>query len=188
MIEYLEEVLQEYDIGGYIIGEEHEPYNHFHFMVQMKAKDYHKFSVRIFKKLYQLRGQAKSGQPRQYGKVKEINNVEKMQAYTLKNGKFKSNLSVEQIENLKAVAHEKNIDIEFDHKICRLIELHLGTEKQHELTEIKLQIIKELLNLNIKTVPTKGKINKIATLWFWQYAKVRNEYTIYESLYGIMPM
>lgn len=78
------EVLKEYDIGTYLMGLETKPYDHIHFLVQMKEEDYHRFSKRVFKDKYQLRGRAQKGAPRQYGKVKKIDDLEKMKAYTVK--------------------------------------------------------------------------------------------------------
>lgn len=185
MISYLEETLKEYDIEGYIIGEETEPYSHFHFMVQMDEKDYHKYAARIFKKKYNLRGKAIKGHPRQYGKVKEIENVERMKAYTLKEGKFRTNLASEEIEKLKVMAESKEVDIEFEDKICRNIQLrhNLKEKSNYEITNIKLWIIEELMRLKIKSVPTKGKINKIASLWYWKYAKETSAEIMYEVIY-----
>lgn len=183
MIEYLEEIIQEYDIGGFIIGEEHEPYNHYHFTVEMSAKDYHKFSARIFKKQYNLRGKATKGLPRQYGKVQKIDNIERMKAYTLKEGVFKTNLNIKEIEKLQAVAHEKEIDTEFEHKICRKLKF-IFPERTPEIPELKLEIIKILIKDKVKSVPTKGKINKIVSTWYWSYNTEISPELVYESLFG----
>ncbi len=109
-IDYLHEVLQEYSIGEYVICGEtttdsHKETSgqHFHFVVQMSLKDYHKFSKRIFIDKYNLRGVAKKGLPRQYGKVKVIENLSKMKAYTVKGGDkalIRSNLSETELDAL----------------------------------------------------------------------------------------
>ena len=109
-IDYLNEVLQEYSIGEYVIcgetaaGSHKETLGqHFHFVVQMSLKDYHKFSKRIFIDKYKLRGVAKTGLPRQYGKVKVIENLSKMKAYTVKEGDkalIRTNLSMAELDAL----------------------------------------------------------------------------------------
>ena len=187
MLHYLEQTLKEYDIGGYIIGHEMDPFSHYHVTVQMSDKDYHKFSARVFKKMYKLRGRAVPGHPRQYGKVKSIDNVERMKAYTLKAGSFVTNLCHDEIEKLKKIAHEKAIDNEFEDKICRAIACRCGTERHFHFVDLRLAIIKEYIRANITTPPSKGKINKIGTLWYWKYADKHDEYAIYESIYGTLP-
>ncbi len=109
-IDYLNEVLQEYSIGEYVLcGEtttdahKETQGEHFHFVVQMSLKDYHKFSKRIFIDKYKLRGVAKKGLPRQYGKVKVIENLAKMKAYTVKGGDkalIRTNLSCTELDAL----------------------------------------------------------------------------------------
>lgn len=91
------EKLQEYDIGSYLIGYENEPYEHTHFLVQMTTDSYHNFSNTVFKKKYNLRGQARNGLPRQYGKLKKIEDLEKMASYTIKSGNIKSNMPQDEV-------------------------------------------------------------------------------------------
>ena len=188
MLQFLEKIIQEYPIGGYIIGEETTPFNHYHFVVQMTSDDYHNFSQRIFKKEYKLRGLARGGLPRQYGKLGEVEKLKRMKAYTLKAGNFVTNLGEAEIAELVDMSFEKSEEVKFDEKICREIEIHLGDQNRHvEIIEIRLLIIKQLIKMGIKSVPTKGKINKIASLWYWKFAKQRDENTIYEALFGIHP-
>ena len=116
--DYLEEILTEYNIGTYIIGAEvadgtHKDTDgeHFHFYVEMSLKDYHKFSKRVFRDKFKLRGQARNGEPRQYGKVKNIESLERMKIYTVKEGKVRSNLTAEQLQVLMDKSYEKQSDL-----------------------------------------------------------------------------
>lgn len=88
--DYLEETMKEYSYGEYIIAAETAPRTHlktkgqhFHFVVQMSVKDYHKFSKRV-KTKFDLQGQAKNGVGHQYGKVRNIRDIEKLKAYVCK--------------------------------------------------------------------------------------------------------
>ena len=108
------EVLQKYDIGRYIVSREKSEGSHvdsdgehFHFMVEMTRTDYNRFAKRIFIDRFKLRGRATVGHPRQYGKVKNIENVELMQAYTVKDGNVSSNLTDAELETLKEKSHKK---------------------------------------------------------------------------------
>ena len=105
--DYLEEVLQEYNIGSYLIGFENEPYDHFHFLVEMELKDYHNFTQRVFVKKYKLRGKAQANQPRQYGKIKDIQDLEKLKSYTIKDNNYRSNLSQADVLRIFEQSHKK---------------------------------------------------------------------------------
>jgi len=96
---YLEEILKEYDIGEYLIAAEvtdtahtETKGEHFHFVVQMNDKDYHKFSKRVFIDKFKLRGKAIKDKPRQYGRVKKIEDFNRMCAYTIKDGNIRTNM------------------------------------------------------------------------------------------------
>lgn len=105
--DYLEQTLQEYDsVTQYIIGLEtstktHQDNSgqHFHFFTDMSSKHYHTFSDRVFKKKFHLRGQARKGLPRQYGKIKDIHDLDKMAAYTVKDGNIRTNMNENTIQH-----------------------------------------------------------------------------------------
>lgn len=96
---YLETMLNEYPIGGYVIAHEAEPYSHFHFLVEMEEDDYTRFRKRVFIDKLKLRGQARNGEPRQYGKVANIEDFDKMLSYTVKDSNIRSNLSDETLSD-----------------------------------------------------------------------------------------
>lgn len=127
--EYMLQVLKEYDIGYYIISFETSNTSHvetsgehMHFVVQMTEKDYHTLTIRVFKNKFGLRGRAADGKPRQYGKVKEIENLQKMKAYTLKEGDYVTNIPDEEIEMLYAMSSSKKEQEEQDDELMK----HLG--------------------------------------------------------------
>lgn len=106
----IEEILKEYNPQRYIIALEKEPYNHYHFMVQIEnpEKFYTKYRKRVFIDKYKLRGQAKKELCRQYGKVKDIEDLEKMASYTIKNEDFRVyNIEQEELDNLIDKAFNK---------------------------------------------------------------------------------
>lgn len=99
--------LKEYEIGSYLIGYENEPYEHYHFLVQMTTATYHTFSKSLFKDKYNLRGQARNGLPRQYGKLKKIEDLEKMASYTIKSGNITSNMPQDEIDKYFSKSFQK---------------------------------------------------------------------------------
>jgi len=63
--------------------------HHFHIYVGWEDKTWEAFKKTILIKTYQLRGQAKDGLPRQYGRVTKIKDDVKMIAYTIKCNNYK---------------------------------------------------------------------------------------------------
>lgn len=130
--DYLESTLLEYDIGGYIIAAETSPGvhkdtdgEHFHILVEMKDEDYHKFSKRV-KVKYSLSGRSTANTTRQYGKVKTIENLEKMKAYTVKDGNVRSNLLQEELDRLKEKSYKKNETKTFENELIEKFDKYTG--------------------------------------------------------------
>lgn len=108
--DYLLATLKEYEIGAYLVSAEvtkdsHKETEgeHFHFVVQMSVKDYAKFSKRVFIDKFKLRGKALPDKPRQYGRCKKIEDFNRMCAYTIKDGNFKTNMSESQLQTFKDI-------------------------------------------------------------------------------------
>ncbi len=71
----------------YIIAMEISPVvgEHFHFLLYAKDnKSYSNFAQNVFKQKFALRGRATTDNPRQYGRVKNIKDIDRMIAYTVK--------------------------------------------------------------------------------------------------------
>lgn len=109
-IDYVEETLKGYDIGQYIISLETTKYEHMHFIVEMTIEDYHRFSKRVFKDKFKLRGRAIKGEPRQYGIIKKIENIENAKAYTVKDGNVRTNLDQAELEKYLEQSFKKAED------------------------------------------------------------------------------
>ncbi len=73
---------------------------HYHVVAQMTNDDWHSLSSAI-KNKYKLNGKAVDGVGRQYGKVKCINDVEKMITYCMKDKDYETNLPSEEVIRLE---------------------------------------------------------------------------------------
>lgn len=75
-----------YLIGMEVSKDSHATTNgeHMHIICDMDEPVYDRFRKTILVKKYQLRGQARNGQPRQYGKIRCIRDETKMLQYTVK--------------------------------------------------------------------------------------------------------
>ena len=84
----------------YIMGLEVSSYEHIHFLAFMTPEEYHAFSKKNFIVKHKLRGRATKGKPRQYGKEKEIRNLEKYAQYCLKDKNYLTNMTQDEIEEM----------------------------------------------------------------------------------------
>ncbi len=122
--------LQEYStVSEYLISKETSPNSHketggqhLHFLVHMSPKDYKNFSERIFRKKYNLRGQAKKGLPRQYGRLKEIHDLEAMGAYTVKDGNITTNMDDAVISKWSEASYKRDEERTFREKVFEFID------------------------------------------------------------------
>jgi len=123
---------------------------HFHFLVQHQEDDnkfYDNFRKRNFIDKYNLRGQPKKDLPRQYGKVREIDELDKMASYTVKDEDFRViNITQEEVDDMIDNAFNKTDKVKLlKDKMIEFVEHKLikgGMVKYAEHEEIMLHIIR----------------------------------------------
>ncbi|AXQ65312.1 MAG: hypothetical protein [Circular genetic element sp.] len=175
MYDYLEDTLQEYDIGTYFIGYEPQPYEHFHFLVQMTEKDYGRYRKRVFIDKLKLRGKAGDGIARQYGKVSKIEDLEKLKSYTVKEGQFRTNL--ENTEELQAIvdnSFSKQEKIDREREI--LSQLHVSS-----IQEMRYNCIRLCAEIGGNPRPTRSRVDQLVVMKLVEEKKWSK---VYEILYG----
>jgi len=139
-------------------------------MFQGDSKMYTNFSKKIVEK-FKLRGKAKDGKSRQYGKVKEIDNVEKMAAYTLKDGNIRTNMSENDLEKYRSISYKKNQEKKLFSKILEKLIAQCGLEDPVTFwDDWKLTLRQKIITLIIqKTQPdfylTKAVVEKIMLIY-----------------------
>lgn len=122
-IDYVVATLTKYDsVGEYLIGLESGSFEHMHFFVEMSRADYTRFSKRVFIDRFKLRGRASKGLARQYGKVKKIDNLTKMAAYTLKDGNIRTNMPDAVIKAYQQESFQKKEDQTFKDEMLAYVE------------------------------------------------------------------
>lgn len=110
--DYVKEKVLHHVVGDYIISKEicqtHKQTRgqHFHVVAQMTDSSYHKLCKNM-KDKYKLQGRCKDGEPKQYGKVNKIRDIDRMLAYSLKDGDYETNIEPEKIEELKKISFVK---------------------------------------------------------------------------------
>lgn len=146
----------------HIIAYEHSEKvgEHIHFLLWSEDKDdYSRLVNNVFKRRYKLRGRATKGACRQYGKVKEIENIRKMMAYTVKDKNVDimtgPHLSKETIAQAFEQSFQKNDNLG---KLDKIMRKYIDDEKQKEYSESYDGSIHLAFNTKIK--PTKFTLNR----------------------------
>lgn len=187
--------------------------DHMHFVITHlfetdRDRWYHNFS-KWFKKKFSLSGRAYKNQCKQYGKVKDIRDLERMEAYTVKDKNIRSNYKDEELKNLIQKSYEKE-DLQgyytwFLSKIAKYEEdeetnalqfkktsvyknlshdekksvLNYNENFGRRLENIKLYIIKLLKEKKTDSI-TSGKVNSIFHRYISMYW---DEHLIYLALF-----
>lgn len=173
--DYLEETLKEYNIGTYFIGYEAQPYEHYHFLVEMSNEDYVKFRKRVFIDKLKLRGQARQGQPRQYGKVNSIKDIEKMKSYTIKEGIYRTNLvSEDELKEILEKSFSKQEKIDTEREILKLL-------KVRSIEEMRFQCIELCAEIGKNPRPTKSRVDQLVVM---RLVEAKDYKKVYEILYN----
>jgi hypothetical protein len=158
----------------YIMGLEVSSYEHIHFLVLMTNKEYAGMAKRVFIDKYKLKGRwwrTPDGitHPRQYGKEKEIRDLEKYAKYTIKDQNFLSNMSEneiediikDKIENVKNTKGENANTNELKNELIEYCEEHMTHQigndnlinyktKYHRLLKIKIIDFMRIKKLGIR--------------------------------------
>ena len=123
----------------YILGLEVSSYEHIHFLVLMTEREYANIRKRLFIDKYKLRGRAVKGKPRQYGKEKEIRDLEKYTKYCLKDQKYMTNMEKDEIEEIIRMkiddvknTKSKNANSEtLKDELIKYVEEHMGNNSTY---------------------------------------------------------
>ncbi len=135
---------------------------HIHFILWAENKnDYHNLCQNVFKKKFSLRGKATKGKCRQYGKVKKIETISKMMAYTVKDKNVKYKIG----EHLTAA----DIKLAFD-----------SSFKKEEKLDKYNNLMKKYI-ADVKATQNDGNLSKRNDL---TTAIIENYWEIFEKLPG----
>ncbi len=135
---------------------------HIHFILWAENKnDYHNLCQNVFKKKFSLRGKATKGKCRQYGKVKKIETISKMMAYTVKDKNVKYKIG----EHLTAA----DIKLAFD-----------SSFKKEEKLDKYNNLMKKYI-ADVKATQNDGNLSKRNDL---TTAIIENYWEVFEKLPG----
>ncbi len=120
----------------YIIAMETSPKvgEHMHFLLLTDDPSlYHKFAQNVFKQKYKLRGKATKGLCRQYGKVKEIENINRMMMYTVKDQNCI--IKVTDMKQVEKALEESFQKVDNLGKLDKIMKEYIDENKQEEYKE-----------------------------------------------------
>ena len=144
--EYLLNSLTSYDIGEYLIVREtaHDTHKltngqHYHFLVQMNNDDYVRYRKKVFIDHFKLRGQAKDGFGRQYGKINYLKSPDRMAIYMMKEDSdnvVATTMTQSQLERWKEQSFQKSEKDTYRDKVENYIVQQLWEHHQDDVFEI----------------------------------------------------
>lgn len=177
-IDYIVNDLEEQqEIVTYLVGLETSVTvgEHLHFLCCVNSDSwYHKWSKKVFKDKFKLKGKAYKiggkGYPRQYGKLKEIKDLEKMGSYTVKDGNIRTNMSENEIENFVKKSHKKSESLTMTYEIVeKMVEFDktiYDTYRAYKTVERK---VKPLTEDEKHFMKLKGQS------WDWDFEQYREK-------------
>lgn len=151
--DFLIQSLKSYDIGSFLVVREiaeftHQLTNgeHYHFLVQMSNEDYGRYRKRVFIDHYKLRGQAKKGEPRQYGKVNYLKNPDRMAIYMMKDfnqdEKSKSIVATTMTDSQLETWHQQSFKKGDKEQFRDVLEKYVEEQLKLECTKLVRTIMK----------------------------------------------
>lgn len=158
-------ITTKYPDRKYLIAGEHKPYEHLHYLIEMTPTEYKKYADSIFARKYKLRGKAVKDKARQYGKIKEIRDVERLQAYMVKEGleynvNIFTNINKDKLKLLKDTISHKKLDRAPYKRFINYLKNTYETHKEY-IT------MKELLSIWLKTAQTR--LPTMKTVMYYAY-------------------
>ena len=171
----------------YLVVGEKKPYDHMHFLIEMTKKEYRNYVNSVFRQKYQLRGKVTKidgkNYCKQYGKIKEIRDVERLQAYMIKDnldyGKYTwTNLSKDKLKLLKeTISHSKDPEKPYKKYIRYLKANDVSVWRTHGQLEVKILTLKILAETWLQV--TKARLPSKDTLIYYAYCSGRLEAATY---------
>ena len=200
---YIRNTIDKYEIGKFLIAMETDTKvhletegQHFHFLVQMTRDNYAKFS-KVLRDKFKLRGRSKDGKPRQYGILKEIKDLDRIAAYTIKDGNYYTNMDDDDLDKWYKISFKKDLKQkhydklmayidEYPIKLLDSVKWHDQPDeqpKQHFPQSIALAII-DYYRENCKdTGLTPNIIRNYVNKYLLYYSGHDNE-TVYHFMFG----
>ena len=185
----VEHFRKRYKDRQYLIVGEKTPYEHIHYLTTMSAKEYRNYANVVFRQKYQLKGRATKDNARQYGKVKEIRDLERLKAYMLKDGieynvNVFTNMKKKDLESVYSrLSFKKNFKYPYQVFIDHIKGGTLGHLQTFGQLQKKVITIKELALEWCKVNETR--LPRKETLIFYAYkAGIISPETYIYAIYG----
>ena len=173
--DYIEDKVKQYCSGTYFIGFEDTPYHHYHFCVEMTEEQYANFRSTVFIKKFKLKGQARDGKAREYGLIHNIKDIEKMKAYTIKEGNYRTNLSdVQELEQILENSFSKKEKVDKEKEILK--QLHIQS-----IEEMRVNAIRLCVEIGNNPRPSRSRVDQLVVM---KLVEAKRWVKVYEILYN----
>lgn len=157
----------------YLVVGEKKPYEHMHFCIDMSDKEYRNFANQVFRQKYNLRGRASNGKSRQYGKIKEIRDLELLLAYMLKDGiEYHKNVWTTMDKNMLEKLYEEKSRVKEEKPHLMFIKYlrnsdNIGETRSFGQRQMKVVLLRQLATIWLAL--TNSRLPMSRTLWYYAY-------------------
>lgn len=179
--------------GRYLIGMEtskdthpQTQGQHLHVCADLSQKQYDSFRKTILVKHYGLQGQARDGNPRQYGVVKKVRDETKMLQYSVKDQNIRYlGITPEEIKSLIENSYKKTpIKDHLEIMMKQIqeknpIKMSENNKIEADITQIEIMILTYYMDNDLKKVLNKASLKSLTTRYLMYYAKKQYKEQIY---------
>lgn len=142
--QYIIDTINSYNPLRYLIVFENplgpKGYPHYHYLVWFTEKNYNAFIKKVREK-YKLRGKAQKNLRKQYGRLKQIDDLEKLQSYMMKDQEtgdkyWKLNISNEDLEKFQKSSFKKDNQTETCYKCIDYVKKNINMIEEYQSVKI----------------------------------------------------
>lgn len=166
---------------NYLVVGEKKPYEHMHFLIEMTKIEYRNYCNSVFRQKYKLRGKVTKidgkNYCKQYGKITQIRDLERLQAYMIKEGleynvNVWTNLQKDKLKLLKeTISHTKDPEKPYKKFIKYLKANDVSFWRGYGNTNHKILTLKVLAETWLEV--TKARLPSKDTLVYYAYCAGR---------------
>lgn len=174
----------------YLVVGEMKPYEHLHYLVKMTDHEYRNYANSVFRQKYKLRGRAIEGLARQYGKIREIKDLERLKAYMLKDGiEYNINVWTSLDKNDLKKLYDS---VSFEKKIKEPHKKFVEYLKNHDVSERRsfgqlqqyIVTVEKLATIWLKEIKTRLP-RRDSLLYYAYQAMILSEKEYIDMIYGV---
>lgn len=168
--------------------------HHLHVAADMDDKGWDAFRKTVLVKKYQLKGQARGGNARQYGLVHNVRDEFRMLSYTVKDGNFRSNMELDYLKEYIEASFPKKKSIDHVKALMQSIatalphKLNDFNQLQVDIQKVEVQVLEYYIDHELMKSINKAQLKSLTIRYLMYYEKKVLKDILLEQLYYYINM